>query len=78
MTKRSDDRFASKPRVCARKKRYATRKQALTAVFGEYAAGRDDNDLSAYKCAHCRGWHLTSHPKGRAGESTPDPQRRVG
>jgi hypothetical protein len=48
----------TRPGICQRKHRYATRAEA------EAAAVRADITLRAYKCALCRNFHLTSRTKG--------------
>jgi len=46
------------PRICNRKKRFATREAA------EEVAARADVTLRAYKCELCHQYHLTSRTKG--------------
>ncbi|WP_298307954.1 hypothetical protein [uncultured Erythrobacter sp.] len=46
------------PRICTRKKRFATREAA------EEVAARADVTLRAYKCELCHQYHLTSRTKG--------------
>jgi hypothetical protein len=48
----------TRPGICNRKKRFATREAA------EAVAARADITLRAYKCALCRQFHLTSRTKG--------------
>jgi len=48
----------TRPGICNRKKRYATRDDA------EAAAARAPFKLRAYRCALCRQYHLTSRTKG--------------
>jgi hypothetical protein len=48
----------TRPGICQRKRRFATRDQA------EAAAVRAAVPLRAYKCALCRQFHLTSRTKG--------------
>jgi hypothetical protein len=48
----------TRPGICQRKRRYATREEA------EAVALRADITLRAYKCALCRQFHLTSRTKG--------------
>jgi|GEM_PF-953527 len=56
----SDSRAVMKtsPRICNRKKRFATRAAAETV------AAHADLTLRAYKCELCRQYHLTSRTKG--------------
>ncbi|MEA1072264.1 hypothetical protein [Sphingomonas sp. LY160] len=44
--------------ICARKARYPTRAEALTAIRNEAA-------LRAYRCDRCQQFHLTSRTKGK-------------
>nr|WP_255573910.1 hypothetical protein [Erythrobacter sp. SCSIO 43205] len=46
------------PRICNRKKRFATREAA------EDVAERANDPLRAYKCELCHQYHLTSRTKG--------------
>lgn len=46
------------PRICNRKKRFATREEAEAVV------ARADVTLRAYKCELCKQYHLTSRTKG--------------
>lgn len=48
----------TRPGICQRKRRYATREEA------DAVASRADVTLRAYKCALCRQFHLTSRNKG--------------
>ena len=48
----------TRPRICNRKKRYATREDA------ERAARDAPFKLRAYRCELCRRFHLTSRTKG--------------
>jgi hypothetical protein len=48
----------TRPGICQRKRRYATREAA------EAVALRANVTLRAYKCALCRTFHLTSRTKG--------------
>jgi hypothetical protein len=48
----------TRPGICQRKRRFATREEA------EAAALQGDVTLRAYKCALCRQFHLTSRTKG--------------
>lgn len=48
----------TRPGICQRKRRYATRDEA------EAAAARAPFKLRAYTCALCRKFHLTSRTKG--------------
>ena len=47
-------------RSCTSKRRYATYADAQDALAACAEHGR--RGLSIYKCPHCNGWHLTSHP----------------
>ncbi len=51
---------ARRYRACESKNRYATRGEALEAIAECERWGR--RGLSCYRCPHCKGWHLTSHP----------------
>ena len=46
------------PRICNRKRSFATREEA------EGVAARADITLRAYKCELCKRFHLTSRTKG--------------
>ncbi|MFM7378210.1 MAG: hypothetical protein ACKO1O_08810 [Erythrobacter sp.] len=48
----------TRPSICQRKRRFATREEA------EQVALQADVTLRAYKCALCRKFHLTSRTKG--------------
>lgn len=48
----------TRPGICNRKRRFATREAA------EAVALEADVTLRAYKCALCRQFHLTSRTKG--------------
>ncbi len=48
----------TRPGICNRKKRFASRAAA------EVVAERADVTLRAYKCELCRQYHLTSRTKG--------------
>lgn len=48
----------TRPGICNRKRRFATREAA------EAVALRADVTLRAYKCALCSQFHLTSRTKG--------------
>ncbi len=48
----------TRPGICQRKRRYATREEA------EAVALHADVTLRAYKCALCKQFHLTSRTKG--------------
>lgn len=57
------------PKHCARKKRYASRGEAMKGGRGALGAavgmqwhGPRPDALYVYSCAHCKGWHLTSRP----------------
>jgi hypothetical protein len=48
----------TRPGICQRKRRYATRAEA------DAVALHADVTLRTYKCALCRQYHLTSRTKG--------------
>lgn len=50
---------------CAPKIRYRDRIAALIALESTRRRGhrRPKNEVRAYRCRHCAGWHLTSQPK---------------
>lgn len=48
----------TRPGICQRKRRYATRAEA------DAVALRADVTLRTYKCTLCRQFHLTSRTKG--------------
>ena len=48
----------TRPGICQRKRRYATREEA------DAVAVRADVTLRTYKCALCHKFHLTSRTKG--------------
>ncbi|MBU7580327.1 MAG: hypothetical protein KAF27_07620 [Porphyrobacter sp.] len=48
----------TRPGICQKKRRFASREDA------EAAALRADVALRAYKCALCKAFHLTSRTKG--------------
>ena len=48
----------TRPGICQRKRRFATRAEAETVAL------RAEVVLRAYKCALCRQFHLTSRTKG--------------
>jgi len=48
----------TRPGICQRKRRYASREEA------DAAALRADVRLRTYKCALCHQFHLTSRTKG--------------
>ena len=52
---------ALRHRACESKNRYATRLEAEDAIAACAAYGRVG--LTCYRCAHCKGWHLTSHAR---------------
>jgi hypothetical protein len=63
----------TRPGICQRKRRYATREAA------EAVALQADITLRAYKCALCGAFHLTSRTKGLrvprvSDQSTPSPR----
>ena len=45
---------------CRSKNRYASYAEAQDAVAA--CAEHGTTGLHIYKCPHCNGWHLTSHP----------------
>ena len=49
-------------KACTSKNRYASRTEAEEAIAWCEAQGR--TGLTYYRCPHCHGWHLTSHPQG--------------
>ncbi|MCZ8370850.1 MAG: hypothetical protein O9293_12960 [Porphyrobacter sp.] len=48
----------TRPGICQRKRRFASREEADAAAF------RADVTLRTYKCALCGQFHLTSRTKG--------------
>lgn len=48
-------------RSCESKNRYATRAEAEAAIASCERWGK--RGLRCYRCSHCKGWHLTSHPQ---------------
>ncbi|MBI1402381.1 MAG: hypothetical protein GC147_04115 [Porphyrobacter sp.] len=48
----------TRPGICQRKRRFATREEADAAALGAGVA------LRTYKCALCKQFHLTSRTKG--------------
>lgn len=51
---------------CARKKRYATSREAISAV--EYRRQESGHaDLDVYPCMTCKGWHI-----GHSGRRLPE------
>lgn len=50
------------PRICNRKKRFATRQSAEEVAQKAWA--RAETKLRAYKCELCHQYHLTSRTKG--------------
>jgi hypothetical protein len=48
----------TRPGICQRKRRFATREEA------DAAAVRADISLRTYKCGLCRKYHLTTRTKG--------------
>ena len=49
-----------------RKRRYRDRIAALLALAGTGRRKRTrKQETRAYRCPACKGWHLTSQPKGR-------------
>jgi hypothetical protein len=59
----------TRPGICQRKRRYASREEADAAALAA------DVTLRTYKCALCHAFHLTSRTKGlrppRAGGAAP-------
>lgn len=51
-------RVKTRPGICQKKRRFATREAADAAALAA------DVCLRAYKCALCRHFHLTSRTKG--------------
>lgn len=45
--------------------RYRDRIAALLALAGIDNTNPKRREQRAYRCPNCRGWHLTSKPKGR-------------
>lgn len=54
----------TRPRICARKRRFADPQAAWAAVVA--AARSEGPALRVYRCMLCRQWHLTSRTKGLA------------
>lgn len=46
---------------CSGKTRYATGKKANEALLD--LKRTSNRKATIYRCPHCRGWHLTSHPR---------------
>lgn len=67
---------ALREKACTSKNRYATRSDALEAAAACAAHGR--GGLHVYRCPHCDGWHLTSHPQdpGAHGDAAQPRGRR--
>ena len=58
----SDERKAAlKRKACESKNRYSSKSEAQLAIAS--CADYGTKGLSAYRCPHCDGWHLTSHPR---------------
>ena len=55
-----DKEAAQRLKSCESKNRYASRSEAqqAAAACAEHGARK----LGVYRCPHCDGWHLTSHP----------------
>lgn len=53
------------PSCTTKKFRYRDKLGAKIALAK--AQGKDHGESRAYRCEFCRGWHLTSQPKGREG-----------
>lgn len=51
---------AQREKACTSKNRYASHAEAKEAI--DACAAHGTTGLKAYKCPHCNGWHLTSHP----------------
>ena len=51
---------ALREKACTSKNRYASHAEANEAIAA--CAAHGTKGLKAYKCPHCNGWHLTSHP----------------
>lgn len=51
---------AVRKKACTSKQRYASYDEAQQAVAA--CSDYGTTGLSAYRCPHCNGWHLTSHP----------------
>ena len=56
----ADKEAAMRFRACESKNRYTTKGEALSAAAD--CAEHGTAGLSVYRCPHCNGWHLTSHP----------------
>ena len=51
---------AQRKKACESKNRYSSQSEAQVVIAECEAHGT--RGLSAYRCPHCDGWHLTSHP----------------
>ena len=51
---------AQRKKACTSKNRYSSLSEAQVVISECEAHGTQG--LSAYRCPHCDGWHLTSHP----------------
>ena len=51
---------AQREKACTSKNRYSSYAEAQEAIAA--CAAHGTKGLKAYKCPHCNGWHLTSHP----------------
>lgn len=59
--RRSQEKEAARrKKACESKNRYASRYEALDAIAS--CAEHGTTGLQCYRCPHCNGWHLTSHP----------------
>ncbi|MBQ9067812.1 MAG: hypothetical protein IJ131_01960 [Eggerthellaceae bacterium] len=47
-------------KACTSKQRYASYAEAQNTIAA--CAEHGTTGLHIYKCPHCNGWHLTSHP----------------
>lgn len=60
----SDEKEAARRKKgCESKNRYSSLSEAQVVISECEAHGA--RGLSAYRCSHCDGWHLTSHPWDR-------------
>ena len=56
----ADKDAARRKKACTSKQRYASYAEAQDTIAA--CAEHGTRGLSAYRCPHCNGWHLTSHP----------------
>lgn len=56
MIRQAELSVAEQQRMCERKRRYASRIDALIGCARDNGVGR----MRAYRCPVCRGWHLSS------------------